>query len=286
MSYKPDESTLMAYLYGELSAAEKTAVEHYFIQNPAARAEIEKLQDVRKLMGALEDKEVIAPPIFLGEGKQHFLWNSPYIKTVLSIAASLILLLLVGKITGTQIRYSDSELRVSFGAPNNEVKKAQPVPTTASLSPEQVQGMINNSLIRNNSAMEASLKESQQKLNASIQKNINLNSGKINQLVQEASAASQEQIQQYVLNLQHENTKLVKDYFQLTSTDQKKYIEDLLIDFAKYMKQQQNNDLQIVQTRLNSLEKNTDMFKQETEQILSSIITNVNNSGTSKGINN
>jgi len=69
----------------------------------------------------------------------------------------------------------------------------------------------------------------------------------------------------------------VKDYFQLTSTEQKQYIENLLVDFAKYLQQQRNDDLQFVQTRMNSLEQNTDILKQETEQILSSIITSVGN---------
>jgi cob(I)alamin adenosyltransferase len=66
----------------------------------------------------------------------------------------------------------------------------------------------------------------------------------------------------------------VKDYFQLTANDQKKYIENLLVDFAKYLQQQRTDDLKIVQSRLNNIEQNNDQFKQETEQILSSIITN------------
>jgi len=50
-----------------------------------------------------------------------------------------------------------------------------------------------------------------------------------------------------------------------------------LVDFSKYLQQQRNDDLQVVQSRLNNLEQNTDVFKQETEQILSSIITTVGN---------
>jgi methionyl-tRNA synthetase len=74
----------------------------------------------------------------------------------------------------------------------------------------------------------------------------------------------------------------VKDYFQMTSTDQKKYIENLLVDFAQYLQQQRNDDLQLVQTRMNSLEQNTHIFKQETEQILSSIITTVGTPGSTE----
>jgi methionyl-tRNA synthetase len=78
-----------------------------------------------------------------------------------------------------------------------------------------------------------------------------------------------------VSGLQAENMQLVKNYFQLTSSEQKQYIESLLVDFAKYLQQQRNDDLQVVQTQLNSLQQNTDIFKQETEQILTSIISTV-----------
>ena len=42
---------------------------------------------------------------------------------------------------------------------------------------------------------------------------------------------------------------------------------------AKYLKEQRKQDLMILQTRVNSIEKNTDQFKQETEQILANIIS-------------
>lgn len=282
MSYKPEEGTFMAYLYGELEGEEKAKFEQYLQQNPQAREELGNFQVLRKVMGTVADKEVIAPPIFVNDSKASIMWHSPYLKTIVSIAASLLLLMVVGKVLDMHINYTDNELKIAFGErrPVAVVKE-----TPASLTAEQVQQMITASLQNNNTAMQLSLKESQQKLDASIQKNLASNSSNINQLVRDASQASKNEIQQYVANMQSENVKLVKDYFQLTSTDQKKYIEDLLVDFAKYMKQQQNNDLQVVQTRLNSLEKNTDIFKQETEQILSSIITNAATK-SSKEINN
>jgi hypothetical protein len=40
------------------------------------------------------------------------------------------------------------------------------------------------------------------------------------------------------------------------------------------LKEQRKQDLMLFQTRVSSIEKNTDQFKQETEQILASIISN------------
>ena len=135
--------------------------------------------------------------------------------------------------------------------------------------------MINTSLERNNTQVRASLEETQKKLDASIRSSLALSSGKLDQLVRQASTASQDEIRQFAETIRAENMQQVKDYFQLTSTEQKNYIENLLVDFATYLQQQRNDDLQLVQTRMNSLEQNTVMFKQETEQILANIITTV-----------
>jgi hypothetical protein len=273
MSYKPDQHDWMAYLYGELEGAEKEKMEQYLLSDPHARKELEQYQQLRKMMGTVEDKEVIAPPIVVGDNRQRFIWNTPAVRMVASIAASLLIIILVGKLTGTQISMSGNEFRLSFGdAPKSEVIQ----PATQGLSANEVQNMINESLNQNNIAMQESWKETQQKLDASIRSNLASNSGKIDKLVKEASNASQEQIRQFVSSLQNDNAEVVKNYFQLSSTEQKKYIEGLLVDFAKYLQQQRSDDLQLVQTQLKALEQNTDMFKQETEQILTSIITTVN----------
>ena len=277
MSYKPDENDLMAYLYGELEGSEKEAMDKYLFEHPEARVELERLQQMRSMLSHVEDKEVIAPPIFVGESKQRFIWNAPYLKTIVSIAASLLLIILVGKLSGMKIQYQESALRISFGGDQitNGNATQSTTPATSSLTPEEVQSMINASLDKNNLAMQSSWKETQKQLDASITKNLALNSNKIDKLVKDASAASQDQIRQFVSGMQTENLQLVKNYFKLSSDEQKQYVESLLVDFSKYLQQQRNDDLQIVQTRLNSIEKNTDVFKQETEQILSSIITTV-----------
>jgi hypothetical protein len=280
MNYKPDEKQWMAYVYDELDEDDRRRFEEYLQQNPVARTELERWQNLRQMMSQVEDKEVIAPPVFVGSDlgtpatTTKRMWDAPYLKTVASIAASVLLLMVAGKMTGINVTLSNKELRLTFG----DVPSSRP-PETAiqavSLSHDDVQEMINSSLIRNNTMVQESLKETQDQLNASIRKNLSLSSGKIDRLLQEAATASQQQIGAYVSSIREENMRQVKDYFQLTSAEQKKYIENLLVDFAQYLQQQRNNDLQVVQTQMKSLEQNTNVFKQETEQILSSIITTV-----------
>jgi hypothetical protein len=267
MNYKPDQQELMAYLYDELDAQAKAKVEQYLLENPAVREELEQLGGVSKLLGNLKDKEVIAPPLFIPEPVHRF-WDAPYFKTIVSIAASLIIVILVGRFAGTNVVVSDGELKLSFGQ-RSSVKETPKV----ELTPDQVQQMINQSLQANNTQLNTSWEESQQRLEKSIQTNLVQNSFKMDELVKQVSSASKDQVQQYVSTLQEENVKMVKDYFTLTSTEQKQYIEGLLVDFAKYLQQQRKDDLQLVQMRINNLEKNTNVLKQETEQILTSIIS-------------
>jgi hypothetical protein len=178
---------------------------------------------------------------------------------------------------------SGNEVRLSFGP--EKVVSQEKTNFQASLTQQEVQQMINASLQNNNVAMQESWKQNEQKLTSSIKQNLAVNSTKIDALLKQASTASQEQISSFVSSMADENRQMVKDYFQLSTTEQKTYIENLLVDFADYLQQQRNNDLQLVQMRMNSLEKNTDVFKQETEQILSSIITTVG-SPASKEIKN
>jgi len=276
MGYKASENDLIAYLYGELEGKDKEALEQHLLENAEARMELERLQVLRHTLGHVKDKEVIAPTIFVGDNKQRFFWNAPYFKTIVSIAASLLIILMVGKFSDLQVGYSNGELKISFGGVP-EVKQLETTPPNPSLTSTEVQEMINASLNQNNLAMQATWTETQKQLDASIVKNLAVNSAKIDNLVRESSAASQAQIREFVSGMHSENMQLVKNYFQLTSSEQKQYIESLLVDFAKYLQQQRNDDLQVVQTQLKSLEQNTDVFKQETEQILTSIISTVGN---------
>lgn len=279
MSYKPDEKDWMAYLYGELEDADRIKFDQYILQHPDAKDELERFQHIRKLLSHVDDKEVIAPPVFIDEGpsaparRPLYFWNSHAFKVISAIAASVILALWMGSLSGARLKVSNHEFHLVFG--EGPVKDQPVVPMEKALSARQVQEMINASLDKNNTVVQANLEATQKDMEVSLRKNLATNSGQIHQLIREASTASQEQIRQYVEGMRTENMAQVKDYFQMTSTEQKKYIENLLVDFAKYLQQQRNNDLQLVQTRMNSLEQNTDVFRQETEQILSSIITTV-----------
>jgi hypothetical protein len=268
MNYKPDERVLMAYLYGELNEDETEKMDAYFLQHPEERAKLLALEEVKDIMGHVQDKEVIAPPVFVSESSVRPLWSYSSVRFAVGMAASILFILVAGKLLGPEISYSKGELRISFGKQQPET--AVPV-QQASLTEQKVADMINASLNKNNEELNKSKTEDRKKL---LQTIADFNSKKIDAMTKQASLASQEQVRSFVSGLQEQNLKLMKDYFQLSSTDQKKYMESLLVDFSSYLQEQRKQDLQFVQNKMNYLEKNNNQFKQETEQILTSLIAN------------
>jgi hypothetical protein len=136
--------------------------------------------------------------------------------------------------------------------------------------------MINNALHKNNEFVQASWDDSQSRVKADLINNTTLTTQKINEINQAAALESQEQIRRFMQNLQGENNRALQEYIRLSSNDQKQYIESLLVDFSKYMQEQRNQDLNIMNARLNTLEEDNTLFRQEASQIITSLISNNN----------
>jgi len=275
MSTKPDETKLISYLYGELGERETLEIQSYLQQHPEELEQLRQLKEVLTMMGRLKDKEVIAPsvvPFYDSKAtSQKSLLAFGAVRTVLSIAASFLLIMVAGKLLNTEINYNQGELRISFGNKNQAAEEAI---AQASLSPDVVQQMINSSMIRNNKTMQESWADQQKELAKSVNGNLVLTSNRIDGIMKAAAQASEDQVRTYVSGLQNDNLRLMNDYLKLSSVEQQKYLESLLVDFSKYLQEQRNQDLALFQTRMSSIEKNTNQLKQETEQILTSIISN------------
>jgi ribosomal protein S2 len=147
------------------------------------------------------------------------------------------------------------------------------------MTAEQVQALIDASLTRSSEQAATRLNESQKRLETLLARNLDESNRKLDVAIRAVSQASQDELRVFVAGLQSENLKSVQQFMQLSTAEQNRYVEGLLVDFSKYVQEQRNQDLQFFQTRVNSLEKNTDQFKQETEQLLSGIISTTRKNG-------
>jgi hypothetical protein len=276
MKDKEREEKLVAYLYDELSADERNEVETLVRNNPDVSKEFEPLRAVHRALARLKDKEVIAPSYLVEQPKGvRPLYQSAWVRVSVSIAASLVLLMTAARLTGLEMRYQDSELRISFGGTRSD----KPVEQLTTL---QVQEMINSSLQSQQESFQGGWANLKQEMESSIRKSVNqgmkLSPSQVAAITTQVSNASNEQVNGYVATLQAENLKQIQDYLKLSSTEQNQYIEGLLVDFAKYLQEQRRQDFQLLQTRVSSLEQNNNVFREETEQILTSLISNVGQS--------
>ncbi|MCU0384218.1 MAG: hypothetical protein MUF68_09155 [Cyclobacteriaceae bacterium] len=285
MKYNPTEADWMDYLYGNMSSEQVMRFEAYLIENPEAQKKLESLKEMRKWMTSVEDKEVIAPPLFI-TNQQNSFWQFPYAKTILSIAASLLIIIVAGWLTNFHIQTDGNGIRFAFG---EEKIIIEPVDAKPNLTNEEVQALINQSIASNATILEQKWIQQQEELKKSVNKNLARtasNNEKFDLLVQQVANASQTQVQAYMASMQQQNLKSMQEYLTLTSNDQKAYIEGLLVDFAKYLQQQRNDDLRLLQAKITDVEQNNNQFKVETEQILTSLISNNNGRTLPTGIRN
>jgi hypothetical protein len=275
MKYRPDESTLISWLYGELDESELAKVEAYFSENPEELKKVQQMQAVRKVMTTVADKEVIAPPVIHDDQPRTVpIWSSSWFRASISIAASFILIIVAGKLLGTEITYANKELRISFGAAKPiEPQVIEPAFPKA-LTHADVQEMINASVRSSEEKMDERMASSQARLDKTVRSALASAPVGIDSLARQLSRASESQVRAFVTGLREENLQMMRQYLDLSASEQRAYMEGLLVDFSKWQSEQRSQDLQILMTRVNRIENNTNQLKEETEQILASIISN------------
>lgn len=284
---------MISWMYGELDENERAKVEAYFSEHPEELKEVQQLQSVRDVMSRAADKEVIAPPVVPDHEQRTIpIWRASYFRVSMSIAASFILILVAGRLLGPEISYSNNELRISFGAP----KTAETVPeqiaienipgqagpdsnqdtdlVQASLTEAEIQEMINASLRSSEERIGRRLTSAQSELDKTVRTALASAPAEIDSLAERLSKASERQVRAFVTSLRDENLSMMRQYLDLSASAQRAYMENLLVDFSKWQQEQRSQDLQILLTRVNSIENNTNQLKEETEQILASIISN------------
>lgn len=266
---------LISYLYDEMSTEERLEFEKAMETDPELRKEFESLQEVRKGLAHLHDKEVMEP--FFLWGKRGFnQWPNPFrrnalimFKPVIAIAASIVIALLVGYYTNFSISYNDKGLLIGFN-------KGAQEPTIAGLTEEQVADLVKQEIARNNTVLLSRLDNTENSFNSKLAA---LESSQNRPPVFKTTnnLITKDELNTYLDQNQQSNSILLKDYLQTASVQQQEYFQSILTEFSDYLQDQRNNDLLMIQRSLVSLKDNQDQQKQQTETLLANIINTVNN---------
>jgi len=272
MKYRPDESTLISWMFGDLDEAERAKVDSWLAENPEEMKRLRAMQFASETLSRVQDKEVIAPPLIMDDSPRVLpLWRSTWFRSVVSIAASFLLILVAGRLLGPDISYMNGELKISF----NGAKQPVQAPVENGITASEVQAMIDSSVRGSEERIDQQLIATQAKVNEAVSRAVRSpRNAEMDTLARQLSRASQEQIRTFVAGLREENLQMMRQYLQLSASEQRTYMENLLVDFSKWQQEQRNQDMLLVQARVNSVEQNTNQLKQETEQILASLISN------------
>ena len=273
MNYKPGKDTLIAYLYGELSQEERAKVEGYLNENPAAQREVVEMQKTLKVLGKLPDIEVTPPTFVFDRDKVVVVENKETVysmlKVVVGIAASILIIMWAGYATNFRISYNNQTLSLGYG----EVV----TPANQSGELQNIDQLIEQAIDKNNQDVLARMENMNDHFNAQLASQRKERASTISTLLKRTQEVNDNVIQMYVSQIREENRQVIENLFTLSNAQQQRTMNDVLTDFSQYLENQRQNDLRLIQASFNGLKDNTETNLQETNQILASIITTVNN---------
>ena len=258
MSYKPEESKLIAYLYDELSDAERKEVEVYLSGNPEAVRDLEALKETRSALSSLKDEEVDVPNFTFNSSPTIVVGNERLLATLwkksLAVAASIVLVLFIGYLTEFHMTIGKEGFKIAFA---DDVK---------GYNQEEVESLIASAIEKNNRSVNQELLSAEASLKHLLDENLE---------EMEVTLAGQKgpaDLDQKLLDQRQEFLELFKHMIETSELEQQKYMKDALVDFAFYLDVQRQDDLEAIQTKLNTLEDNDELNRFQANRILSNLL--------------
>lgn len=264
------KTKLIEYLYGEMENSERTEFEALLSGNSELRKELEELQKMRDDLSALEDKEVMEPFSIWGHKKSNWIKGKRQQRSILlnpitAIAASLIILMLVGYITNFSISINSDGFQMGF---NNTGR----LKSTAYLTEYDVKRILAQELDQNNNKIQSDLQETEATINsklAHLENTLNAAQKGNNQTI------TNDELNNFFVEVQEKNAQLLQDYLNQSSAQQQKYFKTMLTQFNDYIQEQRAEDLTMIQTDLLELQYTQTQQKIATDEVLAGLITTV-----------
>jgi len=244
------KAKMMDYLYDELNPAERKAFEAELAQNQELKEELEAFQSSKNILENWEDEEVSAPPFFNIHKNPERNNSQNGFKWFLSIAASLLILMVAAKFTGLEISNQKGDFRIAFGQeinPNPQADKTE------------IEQMVNTALANYEQKLDAERKEDKQELESYL------------------TAQSQQNkklVTSYLSDLQENSLEMMQAYWKESNDQQQLYTENLLTNFADYIQEQRKEDMDYLFAKMDLMESDKDLFKIETGQLINSLAEN------------
>ena len=269
MKDRPIEIMLIDYLYGTLNGEDLKTVEEYLRDNPRTLEELEDLKHVRHMLKGFEDREVMEPNIIFQEKNKGF-FSSRFVQKAMTIAAGIILIMVTAFWMELKVRYSEGGFYLGFMGEEKTVNSNE----------EEMREIIKEAM----AGMEEQIDNKFTGLESRLDEKISLareenEQGRMEEL-KKATFVNQEQVREYVNQMNQENKKAIQALFELNKEEQEIYMKTLLTDFNRYIEKRREADLEMIDLYVTQLKQDTEVKQLETDQILASIINQVSNAET------
>ncbi len=215
---------------------------------------------IREILGKWEDREVSEPALVITErkGVQHY-----FSRTWLSIAASLLILIIAGFATGLNFRLSSDGFELGF----NEKGQAGEETFT--------RGQVDKLLQAYEAKLDERFDSFRGDMNESLEITNTSNEDKIENAYNRLLAVSQQQIAEYVSQMDQQQKQTLENLVSLSQEQQRLYFNNVMSDFTAYLEEQRQADLENIELYLTGFEQSTDQKLMQTDQILASLISQV-----------
>ena len=191
-------------------------------------------------------------------------------KPFIAVAASLVLVLLIGYLTNFTITYQDQSLYIGFNKANNNSNEK-------SYTQEQVAQLVNAEIAKNNAYIFSKLTETENNIDTRFSALETSQNTKLTPSYIPADVVTKKELDIFLANVRSNNLKVLQTYLQSSSVQQQDYFQAVLTEFSDYMENQREEDLRLIRRSLITLQENQEEQKAETDQMLASILTTVNN---------
>ncbi|MDJ1467450.1 hypothetical protein QNI19_34035 [Cytophagaceae bacterium DM2B3-1] len=276
------KNTLIAYLYGELDEAEAAQVKQYLEENAAARQEWERLSSTRVKLQQVED-ESIEEPIFWKQ--QKIQTNTPEGKWKKWAVAAAIFVGILYSVAWMNIRISlhNNELSIRLGKDSEtSIKEVVPAANTlASITTSDTAKLSQIHTITNDSVALKRIVLLEQKL----QRQIYALQMQQSVLQKHQTGLTSEQVAGLMNDLQQENFETMQQLLSSAGQQQQLYSQQLLTQLTDYLASQRKDDLQKINAVLNNIVQNTDQKQQQTDFLLTQVISKLNEGEKDKEAN-
>lgn len=268
MKWKPEETDIIDYLYGSMANDKKEKFEQYLESDPELKKEIDELRLTQKVLPSFQDEEVIPPVPLAGieSVKSRSLrgWLYP-----VSIAASVAVILLTGYLTNFRMSFNDNGFELGFVDPG-QINNA--------LTEEEVEQMIAARMNKFTSDVDGRLVSLSSDFENQLSTNQALTEAQITSIAKHRGFVEMddEQVLQFIGQLQAENKKMMQNFYQVSAEEQKTYLRNILLEYSDYLDRQRQEDIQFIQANLRDIRSNSELKQEETDKILANIITQVN----------